>query len=288
MGAHAGLRPLGNEDQDVAPAKGSGGTETVIELNGKYYRVHSFTTVGNSTFTVERGGEVEYLIVAGGGGGGKEQNIGNNYGGAGGGGAGGLLLGSIIATYQAYAITVGAGGTGATTIASPDGADGENSSALGQTAIGGGGGGGWQRPGRPGGSGGGGGSNSGATRYSGGSGTSGQGFAGAENWFVSGIYSGGGSGGGATEPGKNRDTTQLVNNPGGSGLTTNFNGTTTTYATGGLGTYGGGTNQYGGSSGATNTGNGGDGGSYINAGNGGSGIVIVRYRIPKAEYDAEQ
>ncbi len=47
----------------------TGGTVTDTVIGGVAYRIHTFTTTGNSTFTVTRGGEVEYLIVAGGGGG---------------------------------------------------------------------------------------------------------------------------------------------------------------------------------------------------------------------------
>jgi len=69
MALHHGIRPLGNERQTAAPAVATGGTETVIEQDGKYYRVHSFTEVGSSTLNVTRPGVVEYLVVAGGGGG---------------------------------------------------------------------------------------------------------------------------------------------------------------------------------------------------------------------------
>ena len=46
------------------------------------YRIHTFTTVGTATLTVESGGSVEALVVAGGGGGGG----GPQYSGIGGGG----------------------------------------------------------------------------------------------------------------------------------------------------------------------------------------------------------
>jgi hypothetical protein len=60
----------------------TGGTVTDITQNGITYRVHSFTSAGNSTFSVTRGGLVEYLIVAGGGGG-MDMGGGGGYGGTG-------------------------------------------------------------------------------------------------------------------------------------------------------------------------------------------------------------
>ena len=49
------------------PPIATGGTVTDITQDGVNYRVHLFTSVGTSTFTVTRSGSVEYLIVAGGG-----------------------------------------------------------------------------------------------------------------------------------------------------------------------------------------------------------------------------
>jgi len=115
----------------------AGGTVTEITQNGVVYRVHSFTTVGVSTFTVNRQlKRVEYLIVAGGGAGGvAELNPAGD--GAGGGGAGGFLtnVGGNLLTIsnQSYTITVGAGGVNTS---------GENSSVFEITAFGGGVGGG--------------------------------------------------------------------------------------------------------------------------------------------------
>jgi hypothetical protein len=135
-----------------------GDTVTDITVDGISYRVHQFTTVGTSTFTVTADGDVEYLVVAGGGGGGRYFS--------GGGGGGGLLTnvgGSPLpVTAQAYSVVVGAGGTALTSGNSGGaiGGNGGNSSFAGFTAIGGGGGAGLSSGsvnGNPGGSGGGGG-----------------------------------------------------------------------------------------------------------------------------------
>ncbi|MFZ9508872.1 MAG: beta strand repeat-containing protein, partial [Burkholderiaceae bacterium] len=95
------------------------------------------TTIGGGTlsfasnaysFRPTYSGPINYLIVAGGGG------AGNNY--AAGGGAGGLLAGTTnVTSGSSYSITVGAGGAGASSGA---GTSGENSTAFGLTAIGGG------------------------------------------------------------------------------------------------------------------------------------------------------
>jgi hypothetical protein len=69
----------------VIPPIATGGSISNITQSGFNYRVHTFATIGATTFTVTRGGLVEYLIVAGGGGGAD----------VGGGGAGGVLTGQI-------------------------------------------------------------------------------------------------------------------------------------------------------------------------------------------------
>src|SRR3989338_4972839 len=97
----------------VSPAipTGSGGDSTYdIKVGDVTYRVHKFTTVGNSTFTVPAGvSEVEYLVVAGGGGGAGAQTTSV---GAGGGGAGGFRTGTLAVTAGNKTVTVGAGGAG--------------------------------------------------------------------------------------------------------------------------------------------------------------------------------
>ena len=167
----------------------TGGTIMDVEVGGAPYRIHIFTATGNSNFTVTKGGEVEYLIVAGGGSGGTGRH-------AGGGGAGGLLTGFTTVTPQSYTFTVGTGGTsslpnGSGAVAT--GNNGNNSIALGLTAIGGGFGGGHPGPieaGAAGGSGGGAGHSG-----SGGAGTPGQGNSGTGVTNRSRNGAGGGAGG---------------------------------------------------------------------------------------------
>ena len=226
--------------------------------------------------------DVEYLVVAGGGGGGL------CYGG--GGGGGGFLTGFTQATIAtgSYSIVVGAGGTNRSN-SSGNGGQGNNSSAFGQTAIGGGYGGGLcGQVGGSGGSGGGGSSTGSATR-SGGSGTSGQGFAGGTSSINLNTNWGGGGGGAG-------GAASLYE--GGPGKISNITGTPTYYAGGGRGSKSGSTAPGGiggGGSGGialaagvadatANTGGGG-GGSIISggvgtSGLGGSGVVIIRYLGP--------
>ena len=126
----------------------TGGTVTDIEQDGQLFRVHSFTSDG--TFDVDRGGEVDFLVVGGGGGGGESAS---GTGGTGGGGGGGVVLaeGAILAS-DSYSITVGSGGSG--------NSNGSDSFFADLRAIGGGAGkGGNQGAGNDGGSGGGAGQN---------------------------------------------------------------------------------------------------------------------------------
>lgn len=281
----------------------SGGEIIDTEIAGVAYRIHMFKS--SSTFTVTKGGEVDYLIVAGGGGGGSSPT--NNNDGCGGGGAGGLLQGVTNVTAQAYTITVGAGGAGVNSSLTPGG-DGGNSSAFSQTAIGGGGGATQNTAGRNGGSGGGAGNGGGSGPYAGGAGTSGQGNAGGiittggDNWVGSG-------GGGAGSVGISGDQGIHRQGEGGHGLVSSITGTNTFYAGGGGGGAAGGRLGGGGGNsgyppprgglggggdggyeagkapnGAANTGGGGGGATgNTNAwgGDGGSGIVIIRYRKNK-------
>jgi len=292
-GVHGAWFPTG-----VVPPSATGGAVTNITQGGVGYRVHTFTTVGNSTFTVTRGGQVEFLIVDGGGGGGSRGTIQAG----GGGGAGGILQGIIFLTSGTHSVIIGSGGQSGQT--SPwDGANGQNSSALGFTAIGGGGGGGQQdRSGLPGGSGGGRSSGGGAGEP--GIGTAGQGNNGGSGNNPTGTPRNlspfnASAGGGAGSPG---GSSTFVNVPpnGGTGLPSFISGTLNFYGGGGgagqrnigtgtgFGGLGGGGNGgiRGGTvaqAGAPNTGGGGGGGSGTdgasnNGAAGGSGIVVVRYR----------
>ena len=111
----------------------TGGTVTTYGA----YRVHTFTSLGNTNFVSGGAVAIDYIIVAGGGAGGSWH--------AGGGGAGGVRLGTgLVLTAQTYTITVGDGGAGA---ASGTPASGGNSAMSGTggfttiTATGGGAGG---------------------------------------------------------------------------------------------------------------------------------------------------
>jgi hypothetical protein len=219
----------------------TGGTVTDVYSRGRLYRVHTFTTVGNTNFVVSSAGtvaSVEYLIVGGGGGGG---------GWGGGGGGGGFRTGSAAITAQTYTITVGAGGARGTE-AYTGGGDGGNSSAIGITSVGGGGG-GWydNNAGRSGGSGGGSGSKStgGSSSPGGGAGTAGQGFAGGttRNYYANSNvpqwYPGGAGGGGAGAVGGNTQQQPDGNwgrgGAGGAGLSSTITGGLLFYAGGGGG-----------------------------------------------------
>jgi hypothetical protein len=284
-------------DSDV---EATGGTIIDTEIGGVAYRIHQFTTTGNSTFTVTRPGEVEYLIVAGGGGGSDT--------GSGGGGAGGFLTGFTTVTPQAYTITVGSGGAGTNSYSSgtsgQTGGKGGNSVALGFTAFGGGGGGGYRSaanaPELSGGSGGG---HRGTNGGVGGLGTPGQGNNGGTSSLGNGDAASGGGGAGGV--GGNAVTGR--GGHGGVGLVSLITGIAKFYAGGGggsggygstagigLGGLGGGGNGGGVSrffedpfiqNGFPNTGGGGGGQGYNGStdpvqggGNGGSGIVVIRYR----------
>ena len=250
----------------------TGGTITNITQNGANYRVHQFTSTGAYNLTLTRGGEVEYLIVAGGGGGGMDMG--------GGGGGGGVLQGTTYLAEGVYPITVGAGGYGAPSGGQTraDGAgpnpgshqftvsatNGDNSSAFGFTAIGGGYGGssycGYtpdQGRGNAGGSGGGASGYSDGNTRDGAPGTAGQGHAGGGGGGQ--YYSGGGGGAGA--PGVSSTDTPH----GGDGVPSNILGTT--YFFGG----GGGGSAYSRSPGGDG-GIGGGGGGAIGTTTGGAGI----------------
>jgi hypothetical protein len=254
-----------------------------IDVDGTSYRVHEFTTVGDSTFTVARPNlSVDYLVAGGGGGGGAWVG--------GGGGGGGALAGTTSLTGP-ITVTVGAGGVGA--VYSQRFATSGAASALGQSisAAGGGHGGSWnwQAPGA-----GGNGGDSG-NAFSGGAGR-GDG--------TNGYPTGGGGGAGGL--GQAWSTTK--SGDGGIGLASVITGIEGRYGGGGGGGIHGnsvGTNAVpgagrdgGGDGAAQNTaplptqngqngrgggggGGGGDSATTTFGGNGGSGIVIVRYEIPR-------
>lgn len=216
----------------------SGGT--VTDAGG--FRTHTFTS--NGTLTVIQGGPVQLLMVAGGGGGGAGRG---DSGGGGGGGGGQIYTAYTIST--GGAIVIGQGGAGGT-FSSP-GTQGDNTTGLGFTAIGGGAGGAPQA-GAGGNGGNGGGAGCGSASF--GLGTAGQGNNGSPAGTdpITGEYSAGAGGSSNNQAG---------------------------YSIGGALTYCGPSNA--GVNGAANTGNGGKGskGSGTNGGSGGSGIVKITYAL---------
>lgn len=270
----------------------TGGTVTT---HGSY-RVHSFTTVGNTNFVVSAAGTVSVLVVGGGGGGGS-------YGG--GGGAAVKTNASMALTAQTYVATVADGGDGAENGSVERGVTGGTSTFNSLSAAGGGGGGGISNySGLDGASGGGGAigcNNNGPCNNSSRGGGDGQGGAGGTSYeYVGeGYYGGGGGGGYSGTNGQNANTTNGgdggpgVNNDyrtgsnvayggggGGAGKNTSGSGGQTS----GIGAAGGG-NGYGDvtpTSAGANTGSGG-GADYTHsvgssqAGHGGSGIIVIRY-----------
>lgn len=298
---------------DSIPPIATGGTVTNITQGGVNYRVHTFTSVGNTNFVVTRSGPVEFLIVAGGGGGGGSKSVttGNWYSGSGG-GAGGVLSGTVLVIPKTYIVRVGDGGIGAVDNVDLQAGDGEPSSALGFTATGGAGGitcrafqQGLQYYKADGGSGAGhDGQSADVASDSGrpGNGTPGQGHRGG-GAFQNECSGGGGGAGG---PGMFSGPQGSAAGKGGHGIASDISGTLNYYgggggggirigagnypAPGGIGGGGAGGADSGsntpGTAGTTNTG-GGAGGTSTNNGTdsnrtqgskGGSGIVIIRYR----------
>jgi prepilin-type N-terminal cleavage/methylation domain-containing protein len=97
---------------------GTGGAETFLtssgavttNINQYYYRVHRYTGVGNSTFSIGNIGRnvsIEYLIVAGGGGAGGVINTATM-----GGDAGQIRTGNVSLGQGNYTVTVGHAGAG--------------------------------------------------------------------------------------------------------------------------------------------------------------------------------
>ena len=240
--------------------------------------------LGFNTSTPIQTYSVDYLVVAGGGSGGSISTD------AGGGGAGGYLAGTTTVTKgTGYSLVVGAGGASSGT-GTGRGNQGNNSTGLSQTAIGGGYGDastGTNVPGGAGGSGGGAASASGGLQ-GGGAGTAGQGNNGGQSQSIAGTGNVQGGGGGAGAVGGSGTSSPVKGGNGGVGL--NWQSLGTYYAGGGGGnapasgsigtggTGGGGNASLSGTavSGTANTGGGGGGGAT--GGAGGSGIVIVRYQ----------
>jgi hypothetical protein len=289
-----------SEDLGFKPIVATGGTILPdIVSKGRTWRVHQFTTVGNTNFVVSDAGKeglVEYLIIGGGGGGGS------NFGS--GGGAGGYrtnVLGEfsgrmskteppLSVTAQTYVVTVGAGGASST-----QGVNGGSSSFAGIVALGGGGGGGNANSNGSNGASGGGATDTSNTLRSGGTGTAGQGFKGGDARNDGSLNFGNtaAGGGGAGSPGGLEGGSSSELAAGGDGITSRITGQTVYRAGGGGGWPGRGGLGGGAAGGYTqefayavpgsnpNTGGGGGG----DGGPGSSGIVIIRYPItPPVEF----
>jgi hypothetical protein len=234
----------------VPPVATGGNSTTDVTINKIVYRVHQYTTVGTSTFTVTSPGNqaFEYLVIAGGGGGGTQHGSG--------GGAGGYrcsvpgeLSGRLSPAEQplslsagVYSVTVGGGGAGApgSSAQGVRGFRGGNSSFHTITSIGGGGGGSWAADNgadrASGGSGGGGWVTSGGGNNPGGAGTAGQGFNGGDGPPTPSqphVGSGGGGAGGTGDIGKTSE--RKAAGRGGIGIPSNITGVPTYRASGGGG-----------------------------------------------------
>ena len=121
--------------------KANGGNVDGLEP-GNGYTYHTFTSPG--TFTVEKGGEAEVLMVGGGGaGGGPQSGPDGSTGPGGGGGGGGVLFGTLELTSGSYSIVIGTpGNTTAFNTTAFKGGNGSPGSSFGGAGGAGGSGGG--------------------------------------------------------------------------------------------------------------------------------------------------
>ena len=234
----------------------------VITESGGYV-IHTFAVSG--TFTVLSGiGKIDYLLCGGGGGGGGAASVDDFYNG-GGGGAGDFVEGSTaIRGYGEFPIVIGTGG--AAVGEQTQGNAGNNTTALGLTAIGGGRG-TYACTGGDGGSGGGAGGNRSAA-YNGGVDT---GICGYHGGNASGGGSGGGGGGGAGGNGGN--STSATGGTAGAAKASSISGGSVNYCKGGVG----GTRSSNPANTEAGYGNGGNGAGYQWSKAGNDGVVIIRY-----------
>ena len=264
----------------LPPTVSSGGAMTSNGL----FRVHTFTTVGTTTFTLSGPPSVQAQLLVVGGGGGSGDPVGTS----GGGGAGGLIFLSTLTLTSAgspYTVTVGGGGS---YNANPSIKGAGSNSVFGTYTALGGGYGAHVAAGGAGGSGGG--STDGLAPGAALQPTSASGgFGNASGTSAASPVYGAGGGGGAGGVGGNGTTSGGGN--GGVGMQITIGGSTAFYAGGGgggangggfgLGGTGGGGNGSSSGSGSNATPNtgGGGGGSTGNTGNslGGSGIVILAF-----------
>lgn len=249
----------------ATPFTATGGEVTTVGA----YTVHTFTS--SADFEVDIGttdGEIEYLIVGGGGAGGSGRH-------AGAGGAGGMLTGTTNITSGTYTFTIGAGGTSLR--AAPPSTNGQDTTALGFTAVGGGRGGdhGVTPLNEAAGNGGSGGSAAHTAGLAPGTGTAGQGNDGSRAVPDRTLGpSGGGAGGNGLANGTGNETTSTgAADDGGPGLQSNIDGNNYYYAGGGGGAASPQSPSYLGnwSGGDGGIGGGGGGSCSSNAGSGGAG-----------------
>jgi hypothetical protein len=302
-------------EQPYTPIDASGGQVTLTTMtNSVIHRVHTYSTVGTTSFDVASlgtsDGAVEYLVVAGGGGAGGRDICGG--GGAGGyrcsvageqSGGGASAESPFTVSVGSYTVVVGKGGTGQLDGQTPPGdMKGDNSSFDTIVSIGGGAGKVFNFPVPDNGAGGSGGGASGLIQGTapldnqvGGEGTIDQGYDGGTPALDdSNTNYGGTGGGGAAGDGLNADDGKN----GGPGLMSAIDGVPTFRGGGGGGaghrTSGSQQNGQGGvggggscntstttstRDGVANTGGGGGASRGLNlrGGSGGSGVVIVRY-----------
>jgi len=317
----SGVDASASTGESLSSGQYSGATSGTLPTGGTIttvgdYKVHSFTSTGNTNFVVSGTGKADALLVAGGGGGGGAYE---SPGGAGGGGGGVRALSEIAVTAQTYVVTVGAGGDKGIGSGSNSGVSGYqiptaggNSSALGQSATGGGRGATYGSTGSNGGSGGG-----PAFANAGGTGNAGgyspvEGYNGGQSCAnadaTQNAGGGGGAGAAAACPGTAADS---AGGNGGSGIANNWRtGSNVYYGGGGGGGHGytgsengrgvggnggggdggagNGSSSNGGGDGTDGLGGGGGGAGQVNGwnnpgsnksgGDGGNGIVVIRYK----------
>jgi hypothetical protein len=189
------LHYIGNSNTLFVPVEATGGTESIITLNGIRYKTHTFTASGN--FVVTKEGVLKALVVAGGAGSSWIQNA------TGGGGGGEVLELPVAVSINTYPMVVGLGGYQVAGYVPAT--NGQNSTAFSLTARGG--------------------TASQANTTGGNSGNFLGGTQGASNTA--------GGGAGAAEAGKNGTTTKA--GAGGNGYLSSISGTPTYYGGGGGG-----------------------------------------------------
>lgn len=112
----------------------TGGTESLVNINGQVYRVHEYTSSDN--FVVSGSGEVEVFAVGGGGGGGiayPDFTKSDDYLIAtGGGGGGGVINCNVTLSVGSHSIAIGAGSSPAFT---PYAKGGDSKISIGGTDL---------------------------------------------------------------------------------------------------------------------------------------------------------